>query len=69
MKEKFERNSQHANIGKIGKNETLDEKIIKLKDAKNKITNAIIDDEIKKILVGNIDEMLTSIESKNTHHR
>lgn len=71
MKEKFDRNSPHVNIGEIGRkvNESSKEKIAILEETKKKIQGAIINQTIKNDLISNIDEMADNLDQQNTFHR
>ena len=69
MKEKFDRNAPKVNIGLIGKkeNETLQEKIQRLKETKVKIEAMKADVDINNAMISIIDDTLDNIENKNTH--
>ena len=59
MKEKFDRNLPHVNIGEIGgnSNETPEEKIARLETTKMKLDGAPIDPTLKNDLIGIIHEL------------
>ena len=78
MKEKFDRNQAHVNIGEIGKitNETLEEKIVRIKRLKQMFAGAIVDPTVKEGITAILDESLKGLEQQSileeeqiTHHR
>lgn len=78
MKEKFDRNKPHVNIGEIGKNpnETPEERIARIKSTKQKIAGAPIDPSLKEGLNAILDKSLEDLEQQNipqeeqiSHHR
>lgn len=78
MKEKFDRNQAHVNIGEIGKipNETLEEKIIRIKRLKQMFAAAVVDPTLKEGITAILDKSLKDLEQQSelgeeqiTHHR
>lgn len=78
MKEKFDRNLPHVNIGEIGKNpnETVEEKKLRINRTKQKIEGILMDSVLKEELNAILDKSLEDLEQQNIqqneqtkHHR
>ena len=66
MREKFDRNKEHINIGEIGgfKKETEDERLKRIEETRMKIMGLPVDEEVKMAMINIFDSSIVSDEIK-----